>query len=168
MLSVGYDFTQAMYHKPLETNWTESSNETVDWLLYGCEVAMHKINTEVYQVTQVKELGKLAHKTQWGIRMVGQLLTQLRTGKLHHGLLLAHAYVRQHKFYFDSGCNRTMPEQGHRGHGFYSQTKVIQDVLSMLHDIFRKMNAWESEEQVMQVPICCYFCDHFCYYCCYN
>lgn len=149
MLSVGYDFEQASYHKPLETSWTEASKEKVDWLLNGCEQAIKKIEKEVYQATT--SIGEVANKTKWGIRMIIQLVVLLRQGKLHHGLLLAHAYVRHCKFYFDNGLNRTMPEQGHRGHGFYSQTQVIHDVFSMLRDIFIKMNAWDIEEQVGQV-----------------
>ena len=43
MLSVGYDFDQALFHKPLETSWTESSAAQVDWLLNGCEEAIQKI-----------------------------------------------------------------------------------------------------------------------------
>ena len=152
LLTVGYNFEYAQFHKPLETEWVEDSTEKIDWLLSGCEHAMQKIAGEVRQVTEVLKSGELANKTQWGIRMFEQLLFSLRARKLHHGLLLAHAYVRGYKFYFDDSLDRTMPEQGHRGHGNYSQTQVVQDVLTMLREIFVKMNAWDIEEQVGQVP----------------
>ena len=83
--------------------------------------------------------------------MTSEFVVLLRQGKLHHGLLLAHAYVRHYKFYLVSGLNRTMPEHCHPSHGFYSQAQVVHAVLSMLRDKIIKMNACDIEEQVGQV-----------------
>jgi hypothetical protein len=84
--------------------------------------------------------------------MLKELAALLLQGDRHHGLLLAHAYIRRCEFYFDNGLNCTMPEQGNRCHGHYSQTQVIQDALSMLRASFIKMHAWDIVEQVRQVP----------------
>ena len=86
--------------------------------------------------------------------MIQQLVFLMRDRKLHRVLLLAHAYIRRCKFYLDDSLNRTMPEQGKRGHGYYFQAQVIHVVLSMLREGFIMMSARDIEEQVRQVPTC--------------
>jgi hypothetical protein len=43
MLSVGSDFDQSIFHKHIDTSWTEASTENVDWLLNGREQAIQNI-----------------------------------------------------------------------------------------------------------------------------
>ena len=86
--------------------------------------------------------------------MIQEQILLLREQKLHHGIFAHAAYIRRCKFYFDDSLNRTMPEQGNRGHGYYSQMQVIHDVIAILRQSFLKMNAWDIEEQVCQAPTC--------------
>ena len=66
MLSVGYDFDQALLHKPLETSWTDASAVQVNSLLNGCEQAIQNIQEEVLQATKVQRLGEIANKSNGG------------------------------------------------------------------------------------------------------
>ena len=64
MLSVGYGFEQGLFHKPLETSWTEASTLQVDWMLNGYEQAINTIPEEVLQATKVQQLGKIDNATE--------------------------------------------------------------------------------------------------------